>query len=155
MRVLITEFFNEDECQSLLGIGRSSDFSKTMQIPAFKRIIDLVQSCVPEKLKLEKPSYYSIENKPKGHPKHYDGCKLDFSPNHMAWCRYSAVSVISNDFEGGTLRFYNPDQSFDNFYRNVIVYSSSADNDPQLHSRDEFEGRRDALLLFFAVENIT
>lgn len=152
MRIAVSEFFSEEECRSLWKIGRSSDFGKAIQIPAFKRAIDFVQSCVPEKLKLGKPSYYSIEDKPKGHPKHYDGCKLDFSPNHMAWCRYSAVSVVSNDFEGGTLRFYDPDQAFDDFYRSVIIYSSSADNDPQLHSRDEFTGSRNTLLMFFAVE---
>jgi len=98
-----------------------------------------------------KPSYFRVENLKRAHPFHYDGCTLEFEPNHMAWCRYSAVSVLTKDFTGGALRFKNPDLELNKeIYKSTIIYSSNIDNDPQLHSRDAHDGNRYALLMFLA-----
>ena len=39
--------------------------------------------------------------KKKGHTPHYD----TGGSNHMLWCRYSASSLLSNDYEGGEFIF--------------------------------------------------
>lgn len=153
MRTVFLHFLSELECEELRTLRRNSDFTSALKIPAFERLINLIQDQVPETLKLQNPSYYTVENRPKAHPAHYDGCTLTLQPNHMPWCQYSAVALLSDTFDGGELRFFDPAESFDNsFYRSVVVYSSGANNDPQLHERDSFVGTRDALLIFLATE---
>jgi hypothetical protein len=156
MRIFHTDLIDEEDLQALLGLEQSEkrhDFDIASEIPSFKALMDMIESAIPEKPIWGQPSYYRVERRPKGHSLHFDGCKLDGSPNHMSWCRYSAVSVLTEDWEGGTLRFHSPPLELGkNLYRSVVIYSSGADNDPQAHERDPVTGDRAALLLFIATE---
>ena len=156
MRVFHTDIIDPRDLQSLLELERHEkrhDFNVAMEIPSFKALTDKIESEIPEKPIWGQPSYYRVERRPDGHRLHFDGCKLDGSPNHMSWCRYSAVSVLTEDWEEGTLRFHNPPLELGNgLYRSVVIYSSGADNEPQAHERDPVQGDRAALLLFIATE---
>ena len=46
---------------------------------------------------------HSIEKKPKGHLPHYDTGDRE----HMMWCKYSASTLLTQDFEGGDFVFLN------------------------------------------------
>ena len=161
MRSFYTDIIAEEDVQALLGLERRSkrhDFDVALKIPSFKCLMDCITEEIPEKPILGKPSYYRIERRPDAHALHFDGCQLGrmgtgYIPNHMSWCRYSAVSVLTNEWEGGTLRFYSPPLELGkNLYRSVVIYSSASDNDPQAHERDTVQGDRAALLIFLATE---
>lgn len=156
MRRFFEDTILESDVEALLSLEQTDkrqDFVSSMSIPSFKRICDVVEQSITEKPIWGKPSYYRIENRAKAHLQHYDGCKMDMSPNHMSWCRYSAVSVLTKDWEGGELVFHNPHNIYHNeLYLSTVVYSSAADNDPQLHERKAHDGSRYALLMFLATE---
>lgn len=157
MRKLFKKTIEEDDITSLLSLQSHNsrhDFIEIgKKIPSFQRIMDVIESSISEIPKWKFPSYFRIENRQKAHPIHYDGCKLDFTPNHMSWCRYSAVSLLTNNFENGTLRFFDPIEEFEtDLYLNTIVYSSHSTNKPQKHERDKHLGNRFVLLMFIATE---
>ena len=156
MRILATDIIDATDLDDLLELQQSKarhDFGEASQIPSFRALLERIEECIPEKPIWDAPSYYRVETRVKAHSKHYDGCTLTGLPNHMSWCRYSAVSVLTEKFEGGTLRFHNPILELtDDLYCNAMIYSSGADNDPQLHEREAHNGDRVALLLFIATE---
>jgi hypothetical protein len=156
MRIFHQDIIEEIDFGNLLSLEMSKkrhDFDVAMGIPSFKAIMDKIEEDIPETPIWGFPSYYRVERRLKAHALHFDGCKLDGSPNHMSWCRYSAVSVLTESWDKGTLRFYDPLLELgSNLYRSLIVYSSGADNSPQAHERDEVIGDRAALLLFIATK---
>lgn len=158
MRHFVKDTVSEQDALKLVDFQSNQsrhDFDEiASQVPSFKRLMDLIEDILPEKPIWNAPSYFRIENRPKLHHQHYDGCTLDMKPNHMAWCRYSAVSVLTDGWTDGTLRFHNPVEELNQeLYLSTIVYSSAADNDPQLHERENHDGSRYALLIFLATEN--
>ena len=156
MQRFFEDTISESDVEALLFLERTEkrqDFISSMAIPSFKRICDIIEQNIPEKPIWGKPSYYRIENRHKAHPKHYDGCRLDMTPNHMSWCRYSAVSVLTKGWKDGELIFHNPHNIYhDELYLSTVLYSSASDNNPQLHERRAHDGSRYALLMFLAME---
>ncbi len=156
MRIFCMNILGEDDLNALLDLERRDkrhDFDVAMEIPSFKALMDKIEEEIPESPIWMAPSYYRVERRLKAHPLHFDGCKLDGSPNHMSWCRYSAVSVLTESWDEGTLRFYDPLLELgSNLYRSLIMNSSGADNLPQAHERDAVIGDRAALLLFIATK---
>ena len=157
MRALVEGIIHKEDLPALRKLQATqprSDFIEVAsRIPSFERIMDYMDTCVPEKLVWEKPSYFRVCRRSRAFEKHYDGCKVDGSPNHMSWCRYSLISNISEGYRGGVLRFYNPTENFKKkLFCSALIFSSSADNDPQQHSRDKHDSGRYALLLFLATD---
>ena len=102
--------------------------------------------------------YWTIECRPRGCEWHYDGCKTDFSPNHMGWCNYSAVMLLTppENFEGGEYQYVdkdhtkeNPNILKDDHYGSLLVYSGAADNDPLLHRATPHTGGERWMFLMF------
>ena len=157
MRALLEGILSEEDLPALRKLQAwepRRDFTEVAaRIPSFARIMDYMETCIPEKLVWEKPSYFRVCNRARAFEKHYDGCKIDGSPNHMPWCRYSLISNISEGYRGGVLRFYNPTENFKKkLFCSALIFSSSSGNNPQLHSRDRHDTGRYALLLFLATE---
>ena len=71
--------------------------------------IKKVQTYIEEKenvkLILKIQNINEIEKR--GHKPHYD----TGGSNHMKWCRYSASSLLSNDFDGGEFIFVDEDDN--------------------------------------------
>jgi len=155
MRKWIENTITDSDVESLLGLEQNKkrhDFS-SISIPSFTHLCSVIEDSIPEKVIWGKPSYYRIENRPKDHPKHYDGCTIDGAKNHMSWCRYTAVSILTTGWEGGELIFHNPHQTYHHdLYLGTVVYSSASNNNPQLHERKAHNGSRYALLMFLATE---
>tara|TARA_R100001594_G_scaffold134367_1_gene175500 strand:+ start:252 stop:725 length:474 start_codon:yes stop_codon:yes gene_type:complete len=152
MRELVENVITDEMANDLLGrwskSGRIRDCFNQYPVDF---LVDIVKQYAP--INPGGKSYINVECMPRGHDKHYDGCKLDLTPNHMPWCQYSAVSLLSDprEFEGGMFRFYDPDVAYrEELFRNLLIYSSGADNDPQLHSAESHHsGERWMLLMFF------
>jgi hypothetical protein len=156
MRKFVSDVIAPEDLGALLDLElnqKRHDFDVAKQIPSFANLMKLIEEQVPKKVIWDAPSYYRIESRSKAHSLHFDGCRLDGTPNHMSWCDYTAVSVLTTDWNGGTLRLHNPVMELGKeLYRSVIVFSSGSDNDPQAHERDKHDGKRVALLLFLATE---
>mgnify|MGYP003111125711 CR=1 FL=1 len=133
--------------------GGCTDFESD---PVIRRISQEIKKYVP--VKLEAPSRWYVECNPKGHGPHYDGARLGvdgkFGPNHMAWCQYSAVSLLTDpsSFSGGEFSFHDPPDSYkEELQKTVVIYSSGITNKPQKHSAaPHSDGVRMVLLMFFA-----
>lgn len=157
MRVLIDSALSPKDRAELSesGPGRSSNFDSH---PLMKRLVRLVTEKVPVLAKA--PSYWSIEKNPDGHGPHFDGCRLNkdgsIEPNHMPWCQYSAVTLLSDPdgFEGGVFSFSDPHESHkEDLAGSLLLYSSGTYNDPQEHGASPHSnGSRAVLLMFFATE---
>ena len=100
-------------------------------------------------------SYWSLEAKHKGYDWHYDGCTPDLGPNHMAWCRYTAVTLLSDPstFKGGEFMWEGGDRHGkmkEELFGSIFIYSSGADNDPLWHRATPHNGgERWMFLMFF------
>ena len=73
----------------------------------------------------------------------------------MAWCNYSASILLAKPegFEGGTFVFDNPREEYKaSHYLSAVIYSSGANNDPQLHKVEPYAGDRAALLCFLETD---
>ena len=56
------------------------------------------------------------------------------------------------NLKGGTFVFDSPREEYrDSHYLSAVVYSSGANNDPQLHKVEPYTGDRAALLCFLEV----
>jgi hypothetical protein len=152
MRKLIKNVITDNMTTDLLGRWSQSGLVHNCfnQYPV-DFLVDVIKQHAP--INPGGKSFLNVECRGAGHDKHYDGCKPDLSPNHMPWCQYSAVALLSDpsDFEGGEFRFYEPDESYrEELHRSLLVYSSGAENEPQLHSAGSHQhGERWVLLMFF------
>lgn len=156
MRVLIPDVITKEEADWLIQGGsiRSHRFNNDI----VKKVVARIQETLP--VVVGKPSYWSVERKPDGHIPHYDGCRPDpeggFKPNHMPWCQYSSVVLLSDpsSFDGGVFSFFDPDEDHkEDLYLSLLLYSSGAGNSPQKHQASAHkDGDRHVLLMFFATE---
>ncbi len=151
MRVYVPDVITESEADYLrANLPHTRLVTDRWNDPVLTKITDKIKENAPIDTD---GSYFIIEIRGEGHPPHYDGCKEDLTPNHMAWCAYSASVLLTDPstFEGGTFRFYDPDESRrEGLHLSLTLYSSGAHNDPQLHSADPHtKGNRTILLMFF------
>ena len=154
MRLLIENIITEKEAEYLLSLA----FNRSIVIwdnPTVNKALERILKALPQQNLIKKKSYWRIErHSGKGHPWHYDGCIEEggeLKPNHMAWCNYSASILLAKPegFEGGTFVFDNPREEYKaSHYLSAVVYSSGANNDPQLHKVEPYTGDRAALLCF-------
>ena len=168
MRLFIENALSEEDIKSLLphGIekmyppsawstGGSFNFDDN---PIIRRISQEIAKHVP--VKLSRPSKWYLECRQGGHGPHYDGARPGeggtLGPNHMSWCQYSAVSLLTDpaSFSGGEFSFHDPDEVHkDDLRGNLVIYSSGMGNDPQRHSAAPHSGGiRMMLLMFFAAK---
>tara|TARA_R110002012_G_scaffold321651_1_gene550430 strand:- start:429 stop:902 length:474 start_codon:yes stop_codon:yes gene_type:complete len=153
MRILVPGVISKDEARELIesSATRSSKFENLV----IKKVVEKVKQLAP--VITEKPSYWSVECRPQGHKPHFDGCRSGLKPNHMPWCQYSAVVLLSNpdSFDGGVFSFFDPEESHkEDLYLSLLLYSSGAGNDPQKHQASaHMGGLRQVLIMFFATEN--
>jgi len=156
VRLVIENALSEEDIESLLSVNAGgSDFDSNLII---RRVSQEIAKRVP--VKLSRPSKWYLECKPGGHGPHYDGCRLEdggsIGPNHMSWCQYSAVSLLTDpaSFSGGEFSFHDPDEVHkDDLRGSLVIYSSGVTNDPQKHSAAPHDGgTRTMLLMFFATE---
>tara|TARA_R100001594_G_scaffold149492_2_gene207459 strand:- start:1680 stop:2177 length:498 start_codon:yes stop_codon:yes gene_type:complete len=159
MRKLISDALTDEIVEKLLTTHPREILNRGMpwSIPPMPEVCEIISQHIP--IKIGPRSYFRIETRPKGHPRHYDGCKLDLSPNHMPWCNWSAVSLLTppDRFSGGEFMFHDPEEVYkESLYRSLLLYSSGATNNPQLHeAAPHTDGRRTMLLMFFEGENFT
>lgn len=162
-RILLPNVLSEtmvEECRIHLeeGMHRGGPWD----VYPIDHLVEVIRERVP--IKLGRKSYWNLECMSKGHDWHYDGCELDFEPNHMAWCQWSAVTLLSppDEFEGGEFQFWDDDDEDSNapqslreeLYRSLLIYPSGADNDPLLHqATPHTNGERWMLLMFFEGED--
>lgn len=157
MRVLIDSALSGEDRAALSEFGsrRHHNFAAH---PVIRKLVGLISEKAP--ILASAPSYWCVEKNPAGHEPHYDGCRPDkdgaLENNHMPWCQYSTVSLLSDpdDFEGGVFSFYDPDESHkEDLVGSLLLYSSGIDNDPQKHGASPHSnGSRAVLLMFFATE---
>lgn len=120
-------------------------------------LVEIVKQHAP--IKTTGLAYWTVECKAKGHDWHFDGCRLDGTPNHMSWCKYSAVTLITppDDFTGGEFQYLDEESDYENpkslreeLYKSLFIYSSGSENDPLLHrATPHSDGERWVLLMFF------
>ncbi len=103
------------------------------------------------KLNLKKQNL--LECVKKGHEPHYD----TGTSNHMTWCRYSASTLLTNDFQGGEFSFVDKDnnilETFDKnkHFNKTLVFDVSNKHKVNPH----YDGDRKVNLYFWeCVENI-
>lgn len=94
------------------------------------------------------------EQRPAGHPPHYDGKRLDGSPNHMPWCRCSLSILLSrpSSFTGGRLGVRGTSGRWiwippEDHHLHAVVLGPD-----DLHQVEPHRGRRVVLLVFLAGE---
>lgn len=93
---------------------------------------------------------------PEGRPPHYDyGYDADGEPDyHMAWCKYSASALMSNDHEGGEFLFLTDNNKIiDEYdkkkhYKKILIYS--VDNKHMV--KPTIKGHRIVNLFFFKLK---
>ena len=156
MRILIPNIITEKEAEKILAI--SPNQSRTIwDQPLINKILSTLTKQLPPNTEpvLTRRSYWRVErNWNNGHKWHYDGCKKEgnkFVKNHMAWCKYSASILLTDpsEYTGGTFKFDNPPAEHkEDHYLSAILYSSGADNDPQIHMVEPYTGNRAVLLMF-------
>lgn len=151
MRLFIPNILTEQEASYLrMNIPHTALIRGRWDYPGVDKIVNIIKEHAPISTD---GGYFIIENTKEGHDKHYDGCELDLQPNHMDWCAYSASILLTDasTFEGGTFHFYEPEESHrEDHYRSLVLYSSAAHNDPQMHSVTPHKnGNRTVLLMFF------
>jgi len=116
-------------------------------------IAEIVKQHAP--VRIGGQSYWNLESRSKGHLWHFDGCTSNLTPNHMPWCRYSAVTLLTAPwtFEGGAFMWEDGDQHGkikDELFGSIFVYSSAADNSPLWHQATPHNGgERWMFLMFF------
>lgn len=149
-----------DEAKYLKDLGHSqrliSDFSHELIQKVAKRYQSMVDD---HEFVLQKPSYWRIERRPKGHPWHFDGCKSingEFVDNHMAWCEYGTTVLLTppENFTGGKIYFEvdGEPQEVKDHYLNGVIYTAGKFNNPVRHMVEPHEGNRTVLLMFFATK---
>ena len=152
-----------DEANNLKDMGKSkgmiSDFSHELIQKVAKRYQSMVDD---HEFVLQKPSYWRIETRPKGHEWHFDGCKLkngEFIDNHMAWCQYGTTVLLSDpeEFTGGDIYFEinGEPTKIHNHYLNGICYTAGKYNNPVRHMVEPHRGNRTVLLMFFATRPVS
>ena len=160
MRVLIPNILTEEEATKILSLSYNRSITIWDQPLINNLLLKLSPHLPPNKtINRTKPSYWRVERDwDRGHQWHYDGCKKEgdkFIPNHMSWCGYSASILLTPpaQFSGGTFKFDNPPQEHrEDHYLSAVLYSSGADNDPQLHMVEPYTGNRAVLLMFLEVK---
>ena len=156
MLKLIPNVLTPDEMESFLGI--SAPYKNKRNFEPLPVELSKIRDAVEAVVDIEEDFYFNIECRAKGSPWHYDGCNRDFEPNHMPWCRYSAVLLLSNpdSFKGGTYQYVDKDTTEDNpkslrdeLYGSLLIYSSAPDNEPLLHrATPHTDGERVMFLMF-------
>ena len=157
MQKLIPNVLNEDDIKEILSLDEQykSSCNHGPWLPQLSKVLDAVE----EVLEVDyQNAYWNIERQGKGHGWHYDGCNKELEPNHMAWCNYSAVLLLSppDSFKGGEFQYTDKESTEDNpvtlkdeLYGSLFLYSSGADNDPLWHrATAHTEGERWMFLMF-------
>ena len=148
---------DDEEAASLINETRNGEFFRLLSTRSnsiVNKLVNLAQEHAP--VKATGKAYWRVESKGDGHDWHYDGADENLGPNHMAWCQYSAVVLLSDpsSFTGGEFEYHNSENEIvslkEELYKSMIVYSSGATNDPILHSATPHgDGERFVLLMFF------
>tara|TARA_R100000426_G_scaffold20236_3_gene17456 strand:- start:5243 stop:5713 length:471 start_codon:yes stop_codon:yes gene_type:complete len=156
MLTLLPNVIDHDLRQEIMKLKAGLNRSAWENLP-MPQIVDMVREHAPVTTKGK--SYWNLECRGKGHGWHYDGCKPDMSPNHMSWCSWSAVSLISDPstFEGGYFEYDEGDGQIqklkEELYGSLLIYPSGAHNNPLWHQATAHTGAdRWVLLMFFAEE---
>ena len=154
MRILIPDVLTDEMIDRLLAApGQMNRGDKWNRRP-IPELVEIISAPAP--VDPAGDSYWRVETRAKGHPPHYDGCQLDKSPNHMPWCSWSAVSLLTPpaEFTGGEFKFHDPEEVYrDDLYKSLLVYSSGAQNNPQLHEATPHQdGDRTVLLMFMSTK---
>lgn len=159
MKILLPNVMSDrmvEESMTNLPFGRHTNKWGTYPIDF---LVEVVKEHAP--IKTTGKAYWTLECKAKGHDWHYDGCNLDKTANHMPWCQYSAVGLISppDEFVGGEFQylgngdeedFESPKSYRDELYKSLLIYSSGAKNEPLLHrATPHTDGERWVILMFF------
>tara|TARA_Y100000589_G_scaffold222388_1_gene209931 strand:+ start:7427 stop:7957 length:531 start_codon:yes stop_codon:yes gene_type:complete len=153
MRLLLPNVLTDEMVESLLTTHTREHIHRNdaWDTGVMPDLCQIVTEHIPAKVGGN--AYFRVETRSAGHTKHYDGCKLDKTPNHMPWCKWSAVSLLTppSSFSGGEFSFFDPEEVYrEELHRSLLLYSSGADNDPQLHqAARHWDGRRTMLLMFF------
>ena len=160
MKTLIPNVLTDEMVETLISSRRNDNIKNQWDLFPFSEIVSAVQTYAP--VKAGGQSYWRVERKSEGHKWHYDGCTLDLEDNHMSWCKYSAVGLLSDpsSFQGGEFLYADeesdmetPKSHRDELYKSLLVYSSGAENEPLLHSANPHRGGdRWMLLMFFEGE---
>ena len=156
MKKLISDVLDQDQVDAILELRKN--FSGPTYGPWVSEL-EPVLTEIEKHLDIDfSTGYWNIEQSIKGHKWHYDGCTLEFEPNHMAWCTHSAVMLLTppDSFKDGEFRYVDKDSSKENpkihrddLYKSLLLYSSGADNDPLLHmATPGTDGKRITLLIF-------
>ena len=152
-----------DEANKLKDLGRinrsNSDFSHELVQKVAKRYQSMMDD---QEFILQKPSYWRVETRPKGHEWHFDGCKLiggELVDNHMGWCEYGSTVLLSDpdEFTGGRVYFEldgEPTEVRDH-YLNGVCYTAGKFNNPVRHMVEPHKGKRTVLLMFFATKPVS
>tara|TARA_R100001443_G_scaffold18967_2_gene30252 strand:+ start:111 stop:590 length:480 start_codon:yes stop_codon:yes gene_type:complete len=153
----IPDVISDEEAVSLINETRNGEVFRLLRHGGndiVERLVSIVKEHAPAKTTGK--AYWRVESKGDGHDWHYDGAYENGKPNHMAWCQYSAVVLLSDPstFNGGEFEYRNSEDEIvslkEELHKNMIVYSSGIDNDPVLHRANPHgEGRRFVLLMFF------
>ena len=152
MRTLIPNAISKENIGAILSCYPSNcRIEDRWTDEAIKDLVEQIKEHAP--ILAGGKSYFRVETQAQGHPPHYDGCTQDLQPNHMSWCAYSAVMLLTDpeSFKGGEFQFLEPDERHrGDLYGSLLIYSSGAHNDPQLHlSTPHRWGERTMLLMFF------
>ncbi len=99
--------------------------------------VEEIQKYIEEKenVKLNLKKVNLKECKKEGHEPHYD----TGTSNHMFWCRYSASTLLTNDFHGGEFLFLDKDnnilETFDKnkHFKKTLVFDVSNKHKVNLH----------------------
>jgi hypothetical protein len=156
----ITGLLTPGEAKDLKDMGYSqrlnSDFSSEIVQKIAKRYQKQIDD---QEFVLKSPSYWRIETRPKGHPWHFDGCKVingRFVDNHMAWCEYGTTALLTppENFTGGNIYFEvdGEPQKVKDHYLNGVIYTAGKLNNPVRHMVEPHKGNRTVLLMFFAIK---
>ena len=149
---------NPAEAQELLNMTPKNRSNNSFSNKIVQKVAKSYQSKIDNQVfVMEKPSYWRLESRPRGHKWHYDGCKeVDgkLVDNHMAWCKIGRTTLLTHhdQFTGGELTFKQQDKNFQikDHYLNGVMYSAGKHDNPSMHKVEKHSGNRTVLLMFFA-----
>ena len=128
--------FTAGEAADLAGDVGYLDFGD----PRLGGVLDLLRGVAP--IDTADPAYVRIEQRPQGHPWHFDtGTK-----GHMGWCRFTAGSLLvpPDRFDGGGFYFRDRGPVF--HHLDLLAWDSDEENE---HCVTSNSGARVVLLMFF------
>jgi len=160
---VIPDILTSAEAQDLMDMTPKNQSINSFSNKIVQKVANTYQSKIKDRtFILEGPSYWRVENRPKGHKWHYDGCKDsggELVDNHMPWCRIGTTALLTphDQFTGGELSFKQAGKEFQikDHYLNGVMYSAGKDDNPSMHKVEKHSGKRTVLLMFFATNPVS